>query len=382
MKRGTLVIEADQYRRKGLGVVNRLKMSGGSRLAEVMPPHLAKHGIEFIHLGRDSVPASSVMDGYVLFCLLFAMQHYDDVYVKGSLTRELLQNQRMIQEVWRSWRPDRYRVIPVTCGNIDSAGSLGGSEKRGKSAMSFSGGLDSIFTLLRHTKKTPESFDLGTAVTALGFDMHLYKRDEFSRLVKRFEPALSEIGVDHYLISINAREFGDFMDWEDSHGLQIASVLHQMDYCVSTAVIASTWLANRILVPWGSTPILDHLMSGGKLRILSDGDGFSRPEKILEVAQSKTMTSLVKVCWQGSDLSKNCGVCGKCCRTRIQFAAAGINDPSCFDQPFYPDLIDKVFLGASAQSVMALMGDTLAFMERQKEKPEWFERLKKKLQPT
>jgi hypothetical protein len=39
------------------------------------------------------------------------------------------------------------------------------------------------------------------------------------------------------------------------------------------------------------------------------------------------------VCWEGVDQGRNCGVCEKCIRTKLNFLAAGIESPECFQEP-------------------------------------------------
>ncbi len=39
------------------------------------------------------------------------------------------------------------------------------------------------------------------------------------------------------------------------------------------------------------------------------------------------------MCWEGVDQGRNCGVCEKCIRTKLNFLAAGIESPECFQEP-------------------------------------------------
>jgi hypothetical protein len=52
----------------------------------------------------------------------------------------------------------------------------------------------------------------------------------------------------------------------------------------------------------------------------------------------------VKVCWAAADRSKNCGICDKCIRTRLNFKAVGIDNPSCFDGELTHDQIRRASL--------------------------------------
>ncbi len=51
------------------------------------------------------------------------------------------------------------------------------------------------------------------------------------------------------------------------------------------------------------------------MRLVHDGAGYSRTEKVGFVAQHPVATKALKVCWQGKERGRNCGVCEKCVRT-------------------------------------------------------------------
>ena len=67
------------------------------------------------------------------------------------------------------------------------------------------------------------------------------------------------------------------------------------------------------------------------MAIVHDGAGFSRTEKVALIATDALASKTIKVCWEGKDTYENCGVCEKCIRTRLNFAAVGITNPECFD---------------------------------------------------
>ena len=80
------------------------------------------------------------------------------------------------------------------------------------------------------------------------------------------------------------------------------------------------------------------------MRIVHDGAGFSRTEKVAYIATNRTASKVVKVCWEGKELHKNCGVCEKCIRTQANFLAVGVTHPACFDAPLDPRQIKTMSL--------------------------------------
>jgi hypothetical protein len=80
-------------------------------------------------------------------------------------------------------------------------------------------------------------------------------------------------------------------------------------------------------------PALDNLASNEYFRLVSDGGGYGRTDKIEALLPFPEAIAGLRVCWQGPDPSRNCGVCEKCVMTRLNFLAAGVPHPPCFDSP-------------------------------------------------
>jgi exopolysaccharide biosynthesis predicted pyruvyltransferase EpsI len=77
------------------------------------------------------------------------------------------------------------------------------------------------------------------------------------------------------------------------------------------------------------------LLSGGLFRIIQDGSGWSRTDKVKVISQYATAMRCIKVCWEGVKQGENCGICEKCIRTRLNFLAVGVHNPECFDAPIH-----------------------------------------------
>jgi len=97
---------------------------------------------------------------------------------------------------------------------------------------------------------------------------------------------------------------------------------------------------------WGSTPATDYLLSGRGFSIVHDGAGFSRTEKVKSLARNASARRSIKVCWEGAHQGRNCGVCEKCIRTKLNFLAVGVTFPECFDE----GLSEENILGLKVQN--------------------------------
>ncbi|PZF76147.1 hypothetical protein DK847_13125 [Aestuariivirga litoralis] len=291
----------------------------------------------FFEIADTDLAVPAVLDGFVLGVIFYAMEKGEALHVRGAVSHELLANLREYQEAWTLWRPQRYRRIAITA---DTVVHLDGVRPR-KALAAFSGGVDSIFTMLRHCRQNRaldgQPLD-DTLVLVHGFDVPLSAVDGFARLTERLTPLARQLGLDIRVVRTNLRQALP-QDWEDSVAAQLACCLHNFSHDHSDALVGSSEPYDALVIPWGSSPITDHLLSGSQMRIIHDGAGYSRTEKVALIARHPTAVTSLKVCWEGPDPGQNCGTCEKCIRTRLNFMALGDATPGCFSTPFDPAAI-------------------------------------------
>src|SRR5262249_5703213 len=138
-------------------------------------------------------------------------------------------------------------------------------------------------------------------------------------------------------------------------------------------LVGSSEPYDGLILPWGSNPATDYLLSGGIMRLIHDGAGFSRTEKIAHIANDRTASRVLKGCWEGKEAHKNCGVCEKCIRTQANFLAAGVARPACFDAPLDPRHIRLIRLRSAPQC--AELESIIAYAKAKGMKGEWLEAL-------
>jgi hypothetical protein len=154
---------------------------------------------------------------------------------------------------------------------------------------------------------------------------------------------------------------------------QLACCLHNYSHDFYYALVGSSEPYDGLVLPWGSNPATDHLLSGGTMRLVHDGAGFSRTEKVAYIANDRTASRVLKVCWEGKEAHKNCGVCDKCVRTQANFLAVGVARPACFDAPLDPRLISTIPLNGAVQR--AEVESIIAYAKAKGMKGEWLEEL-------
>ncbi|WP_377473308.1 MAG: hypothetical protein P2A85_14660 [Microcoleus anatoxicus] len=271
-------------------------------------------------------------DSFVLATLFMAMRQSADLIVHGEVSPILMRNLEEFQAAWVHWRPDRYTKIEIF-PDIEKEQPRATSDT---ALMTFSGGVDSSFTAFRHSTGRCGRWkrNLQAAIMIQGFDIPLSETDVYERAARKSKATLASVGVTLIPIATNFRQLwhAHLPDWEDAFGSGMASCLMLLQNEYTDGLIASSEPYNSLLLPWGSNPVTDHLMSSGSFQIVHDAAAVTRNEKVREIASWKEATRSIRVCWQGEHLDRNCGCCEKCIRTILNFRVMGLGLPECFEQ--------------------------------------------------
>jgi hypothetical protein len=275
------------------------------------------------------------------------MRHCRKLQVKGAISRTLFRNIRLFQEAWHCHCPGDYQLAEIEPEAVIAPARAANNPAEGRTIQTFSGGVDSIFTLFRdHDRASDPAAQTGrTALLVHGFDVPLSKQADFDSLRKRIEKITNSAGVELQILRTSLRDSLP-SNWNHSHGAALAGALHLFSSQSRTGIIASSDPYNYVsFVPhaWGSSPATDYLLSGGEMEIIHDGAGFSRPQKIASLAANRPEAlSLSQFCWQGKDRSANCGKCDKCIQTRLALRASGNSESLCFSREFEPGMINAL----------------------------------------
>ncbi len=239
---------------------------------------------------------TELADPFVTAMIFPAMRGAKNIKIHGSMSRSLLRNLDEFQVAWNCWRPDRYHIINVTADEeIEEH-----TNASDKAIAAFSGGLDSCFTVWRHTKGDCGRLkrNLKAALMVHGFDIPLREAEVFSRAAENSRAIVESVGLDLIPMACNFREFGD--DWEDEHGAALASCLSLFGKGFSTGLVASSHVYNSLLFPWGSNPLTDPMLSSDSFSIVHDSAGVHRIQKAKGVSEWEGAMSRLRVCWQGA----------------------------------------------------------------------------------
>ncbi len=234
---------------------------------------------------------------------------------------------------------------------------------------------------MRHAGRTlgPASYNLTAVAMIHGFDVNWHDMDAFDHLRRRVTPLLDKLNLELITVRTNAKCPARFhpQKWEYSHGAQIAGVLHNLAHQFDNGMIGSSEPYNALVVPWGSSPTTDYLLSGGAMEIVHEGAGYSRTEKAAIVARDPVALKTLKVCWQGRLQDRNCGVCEKCVRTHLNFVAVGAANPPCFEEPLKDSQIDTIL--PKNLTSLAELGGIVRFADQHGCSGPWLDRLKARI---
>jgi hypothetical protein len=187
-----------------------------------------------------------------------------------------------------------------------------------KTALLFSGGVDSFYTLLR----CPEQID--DLVTVFGFDTHVDDMLRQEAIEKSIREVTALLGKRPIFIRTNIRDHALYrgISWEIAHGGAMAAIGHLLPLEIGRLIISSS-RPYDFTEPWGSHWRIDPLWSSGGLTIAQFGCEWKRYEKLRRIAAEPILRRHLRVCWENRTPTGNCSRCDKCLRTRLALAQSG-----------------------------------------------------------
>lgn len=264
-------------------------------------------------------------ESFLIASLFPAMAEGRNIIIEGSVGPRLLANLEDFVLAWSRWKPRIYRRIRIIPDQISQEDPVAWSNK---AVAAFSGGVDASYTVWRHHSGLAGHASRSISACAIihGFDIPLSQDLKFATSLRLAKHSLDSIGVELIPLRTNLRQVFP-LDWHDFHGAAVVSSLHLLKSKASILLIGSTDPFDQLLLPYGSNPLTDHLLSSGSMEVIHDGCGADRTEKIGVISNWDTGYANLRVCWKGEQIEANCGRCEKCLRTSLNCLANGIALP-------------------------------------------------------
>lgn len=284
----------------------------------------------------DSDPELSPLhegDGetHLIATLFAAMAEGRDVRIEGTIGRRLLANLEEFMTAWSRWKPGVYRGIRILPEEVLSVIPSAWSPT---AVAAFSGGVDATYTVWRHHsgKAGNASRSIVACAMVQGFDMGLEEDDKFATSLSLARETLGGIGIEVVPLRTNLRELLT-LDWHDLHGAALVAALQLLKSKAPSMLVGSSDPYDQLLLPYGSNPVTDPLLSSETLEVVHDGCGTDRTGKISAISDWPLGCRNLRVCWKGRQIGANCGRCEKCLRTRLNFLVNELEPPDSLAPP-------------------------------------------------
>jgi hypothetical protein len=243
------------------------------------------------------------------------------IEVEGPISERLHTG---LDEYWRvfsCWRPDTFAPVEVRHGGFCTRATHGSHL-----AAAFTGGVDSFFTLFRHTARRESALEpapqgMAYALFVHGFDIPLEDEATYRVAADAYEQALAPLGVQLLRVATNLKQF--MRKWDYSHGSALCGTAMLTRRAIGRFLVPSS-KTYTTLEPWGSDPLVDPLLSSDGFDVVHDGAAFSRFDKLHAMREWPVIRPLLRTCYAHPDGLANCGRCAKCLRTMLVLAALGI----------------------------------------------------------
>jgi len=279
------------------------------------------------------------------------------VSVDGQVCPRLRDGLCAAQQLLSSWYgPDRKPV------SIEpSRGFHPYDRKTERAGLFLTGGVDSLHMLRVNrrtfTREHPASFREAIYVPRLSFVEHVpsaRSADLARRQAKVVELICAENGLSFCRLEGNFR----LLDHENltaaaqDQGALLSAVAHALTPRIGSVSVAASLDASD-LSKYGTHPLLDPNYSSSGLEFRNEGMGFTRLEKVGEIADWPTAQENLLVCFEGPMPAgrPNCGECEKCLRTMTELFVLDALDrfPVFGDTGVTPEKIERMSFGYHSQ---------------------------------
>jgi len=259
-------------------------------------------------------------DGFVVGLLPTAMKLGENIEVEGDMSPRLAHGIEEYQQVQKVWWPRQFKKIDIIYKSVKKDADTG---KKGATGCSFSGGVDSFYTLWKHLpeNETIPDYRITHCLLINGFDkdVDLENTGLFDRTKQVYEPMFHELGLNLLISCTNLQEFRlaaiESRDLHCSFGSAITASVLVLGNLLSRFYLpgSHTYEYDR-LIPEGAHAVLDHLLSTENLEIIHDGAEASRVEKTTTISNWPATYSKLRVCFNKTKFNNQTGVIENCCR--------------------------------------------------------------------
>jgi len=273
--------------------------------------------LNFVMRGKGLQVPHHQAEAAAALALVPAMKKGQSLTVEGAFVEGLESQIGRFQEIFSCWYPEFQNITVSATGGARAADT----KPVAGAAVFFSGGVDSLFTLLKHQE------EITHAIFVHGCDIPLERESHRAMVSERLKEACREFRLVLIEVETNLLAFSDpKAHWGyHYHGSALAAIAMMASASFGKVFIGSTAMW-RDLYPWGSHPLTDPLWSIPELEIVHDGCEARRVDKLQLLSTDDRALRHLRVCWENEEDAYNCGRCEKCLRTMVGLRLVGALD--------------------------------------------------------
>ncbi len=329
--------------------------------------------------GLTDLPAPAVLDQMVASCVIPALQRGQDIIVQGPISRMAQVQLPLLAATRHDWgvKGPRREIALHASSVLDPPTT----RPAPRAVLTFSGGVDSFYSLLWRTGPRAPAAEppLAAAVLSLGFDIPLAQREAFERHRARLAPVLERRGVALHVVHSNARELG-LSHWDYVAMPMISAALSQFAHLYSWGLVGGARSYPLTTVPTIQSPLVDCALSGDWFSVSADAVSVGRTDKVALICAHQDALAALRVCYEENtaDFARNCCRCAKCQRTMLNFLAAGVPHPACFET--VPDPMQLAEVPFHKATDLEFADDVVAYARAHGHAGRWADRLEERRQ--
>lgn len=280
-------------------------------------------------------------ESFVAGVLLLAMMRGANLRIHAPISPSFLRNVEELQAIWSCWHSD-FQTISIEADS-ESESTL---EAPDRAISMFSGGVDSCYTVWRHTQSLcgRRALPLQTSIMVHGSELGLERPDMFERALQRSENMLSEVNIKLVPLATNFRYVMPYHYVSRWFGTMLAAVLLFFQESHTTGLIPASFSYHGLVLPYASTPLNDPLFSTARFPIEHDGAIGSRATKMRAILDWPGVLENLRVCNTADYADVNCGRCEKCVRNILTLRIVGVENPACFPNTLSDADIEQIHM--------------------------------------
>jgi hypothetical protein len=275
-------------------------------------------------------------DAFLVPGLLAGMQFGEDIEVRGAVSPKLAYHLEEYQYVLHFRMPEDVRPVEIKYHQLKSLNA-----KPEGVGVTFSGGVDSLFTLWKHLPQNQNILDyqITHGLFILGFDIHFTEKKQYYQLLNSYQLGGERIGISIIPLETNIVQIiVPRLYYPHFYGPILAGCAHVLGGLFKRFYIPSSRDYHQIRI-WTSSsdPLSDPLLSSDSLNLIHHGATHRRVEKIVEISRWKFAQDHLRVCFnkEYDESGLNCSRCEKCTRTMVPLYALDVmGEFATFKKPF------------------------------------------------